>query len=330
MKIRYSVIIPIYNAENTIRRCLDSLLTKRRRDVEIILVDDGSKDSSGQICKEYANAYESIKYIYQENRGVSSARNKGIRVSSGEFILFVDSDDFVDERYFVVIDSTLNEYKYDYIIFSRILIKGTVQTRRILSYFEAKNRADVFPHIIDSICRKYINGPVTKVYRAGLIKNNDIWFPENVSVAEDRAFNIKYSLYINSMCILSDPLYYVYLDNENSLSRKQTVDLKQQFLIADRYLEEAVGSAPLSEEEKGKYIEAFNFGDCRSVYKDAKDMHRLHLPWLERIHRIGILCDQINKKCMKYPDNRFCKLVTLPVRWRLILVIDAMAWKLVH
>ena len=93
-----SVIVPVYNVENYLERCLDSILGQTFRDLEVILVDDGSEDRSGEICRSYARKDARIRYVRQENGGLGRARNRGIQMAEGEFILFVDSDDYIDRR----------------------------------------------------------------------------------------------------------------------------------------------------------------------------------------------------------------------------------------
>lgn len=105
---KVSVIVPVYNVEDYIRECLDSLINQTLTDIEIILVDDGSKDLSGDICDEYAKKDCRIKVIHKENGGQSSARNAGLKVSTGEYILFVDSDDYIVEN---TLETLLNEAK---------------------------------------------------------------------------------------------------------------------------------------------------------------------------------------------------------------------------
>ena len=104
MQIKYSVIIPIYNAEKTLKRCLDSLLRQKRQDAELILINDGSSDGSSKIIEEYKNRFGNIVSIEQENSGVSIARNTGLDAANGTYILFVDSYVYVSENYFESID----------------------------------------------------------------------------------------------------------------------------------------------------------------------------------------------------------------------------------
>ena len=91
--MKYSLIVPLYNRQDTIRACLDSLLVQEEQDYEIIIVNDGSTDTSGEIADEYANKFNNIKVIHKENGGLSSARNAGIEVACGNYLLFPDSDD---------------------------------------------------------------------------------------------------------------------------------------------------------------------------------------------------------------------------------------------
>lgn len=93
-----SVIVPVYNVENYLRECIDSIVAQTYRNIEVILIDDGSKDSSGKICDEYAAKDNRIKVIHKENGGLSEARNSGLEIASGDWIAFVDSDDYIDEE----------------------------------------------------------------------------------------------------------------------------------------------------------------------------------------------------------------------------------------
>ena len=98
-----SVITPVYNVENKIRRCIDSILSQTFTDFELILVDDGSSDRSGDLCEQYSKQDERIKVIHQNNQGASAARNAGIQTATGRYVGFVDSDDYVDENYLSVL-----------------------------------------------------------------------------------------------------------------------------------------------------------------------------------------------------------------------------------
>lgn len=99
MQPAFSIIVPVYNAESTLQRCVDSILAQTFEDFELILINDGSKDQSGDICDEYAAKDSRVKTVHKTNGGVSSARNAGLRIAQGEYIAFIDSDDYIDNDY---------------------------------------------------------------------------------------------------------------------------------------------------------------------------------------------------------------------------------------
>ncbi|MCD7819712.1 MAG: glycosyltransferase [Lachnospiraceae bacterium] len=107
--IKYSVIVPIYNAEKTLNQCLESFAVQLRDDIEILLVNDGSMDKSEGICKSYCEQYPNFRYFYKENGGVSAARNLGLDYAKGEYILFADSDDYVSDKLFETLDEKMRE-----------------------------------------------------------------------------------------------------------------------------------------------------------------------------------------------------------------------------
>lgn len=328
--VKYSVIIPVYNAEKTLCRCVDSLLAEAYSDMEIILVNDGSTDSSGTLCEQYAAEHICTRYIAKENGGVSTARNAGLDAASGTYVVFVDSDDYVCRSFFSDMDQMLEAYPYDLVQFSFTFDDGKEMRERRFTPLHVEGREQTMPCIVDAMCRKTINGPVAKIYRRELIENAHIRFPVGASVAEDRAFNIKYSMQIQSYAVSDQPLYYVSTENDNSLTRGRHKDLKQQFSVVKADFLAALESAAIPEAEKEQYRRAYNFGECRSIYHDAKLFHLDHLCWLERQKRLGRICDEINGRHMKYPKSRYCTLISLPVSLRLTPVVDAIAWVLVH
>ncbi len=123
--VKYSVIIPVYNAEKTLRRCVDSLLNQLREDTEIILVNDGSTDGSGALCEVYAASDFRIHYLSKSNGGVSSARNAGLDAAQGKFVIFVDSDDYVGPTLFVENETLQQEADWDLISFSHAIDSGS-------------------------------------------------------------------------------------------------------------------------------------------------------------------------------------------------------------
>lgn len=328
MSYKYSVIIPVYKAQDTLKRCVDSLLIQNCADAEIILVNDGSPDDCGKICEEYAAKYANIKYIAKENGGVSSARNAGLDAASGIYIMFVDSDDYVADTYFAEIDKALAEYDWDYILFSTYKTDGKTVTESHFASYSVKTKSEIAERIVVEINRSTINGPVTKVYKRELLERHSIRFNEKLSIAEDWSFNVRYALNAGSMCRIECPLYYVSTENENSLSRRIIADYYEQHTASVNDVREAIDNCAFCDEERKPIVETINFGEYRAIYTNAKIQHKKKMCLRERIKNIRAMCKAVNSEKYQIPKTWYCRLISLPVRLNLALVIDTIAWKL--
>ena len=326
--MKISVIIPVYNSEKTLPKCLDSLLSQSCDNIEIILVNDGSTDSSAEICKKYAFLHPEIKCLEKENGGVSTARNTALDIAQGDYITFVDSDDWVTPDYFESINGVLKDFDYDFIQFSQATVKGDERSEKSVSVFDSSNHEEIIHRIVSDMCKKHINSPNGKVYKRQIIEENAIRFKEDIEVGEDRTFNIQYALNIKSFRVLEQPLYIICLENEESLSRKKRNDLDKQIEKAEEYLKDALNKSNLSEEEKLKIIEAINFDNLRAVYTKAKYLQRNKLPYFKRLKELNKYCKQVNDKNFTYPSGKFCTLIKLPVTLKITPLIDAMGWVL--
>lgn len=326
--MKYSVIIPVYNAEDTLRRCVDSLLKQNRKDVEIILINDGSRDSSGDICREYADKNEGIKFIDKKNGGVSTARNRGLQEATGQYIIFVDSDDWVTDDHFKVIDSVYEDFDYDFVQFARIFVNGEKRSEEILPAFDARIREEIVPRLAEDMWKKRINTPNGKVFKRSIIEENNIRFHDSLSVGEDRTFNIEYTLNINSFRVIEKTLYMICLENENSLSRKKRNDLDEQLDIAEKYLEKLFSESRLSEEEKALFLSSVYFDNMRAVYTKAKYLHRNGEKLPKRLRELKRYCKAVNERKFSYPKDKFCTILNIPVKFYLTPLIDAMGWVL--
>lgn len=326
--MKFSVIIPVYKAEETIGSCLDSLLKQSRDDVEIILVNDGSPDSSGEICNRYAKKYPAIKYLEKENGGVSTARNLALHHAQGDYITFVDSDDWVTDDYFNAIDTLLRDGDYDLLQFSQKISSDGKYAEQIHPAFDSSNHAEIVNRIAEDMWKKRINGPTAKVYKRKIIEENSIRFNENIEVGEDRTFNIEYALNIKSFRVSEKPIYIPSLENKESLSRKKRDDLDEQIEKAEIYLKEILRKSNLTEEEKLVFVNAINFDNLRAVYTKAKYLHRNKVPYFKRLKELRRYCKQVNEKNFTYPSGKFCTLIKLPVTLKITPLIDAMGWML--
>ena len=324
--MKYSVIIPVYNAEKTIQRCLDSLLKQHRQDVEILIVNDGSTDESGSICKNYAQQYSCIRYFEKENGGVSSARNLGLEKAKGEYILFVDSDDYVAENYFAGLDQA--DSKWDYVVAAYFVANAEDITKAPRTACAISETDPFFSKIGEWIYKMRLNALWNKRFKRDILKKNGIGFNTQLSLGEDMLFNLQYVLACSSCYVLEDPLYYESIEEQDSLSRKPRRDLKEQLALSVIEMRKEIQESKLTEENKQKLQEAVNFLQMRDVYSGAKLMHKAGEKWLARRREIRKMCKEFNQKELTLPGSRYCKLLHFPVKLRLITVLDYAGWKL--
>jgi len=326
--MKYSVIIPVYNAEKTLSVCVDSLLSQNYSDMEIILINDGSTDGSGTICEDYFSKYEQIKYIKQNNAGVSSARNSGLKHATGTYILFVDSDDAVSSDYFKQIDVLLLEYDYDFIQFSYTINNGNKIKKRIQKNKTATTQKETAQILSQSIYNKFINSPWNKVFKREIISQNRMHFTEELSMGEDKLFNIQYITHIDSCRLSSAILYLVNASSRDSLSRKKRNDLAEQFTLLEKSLYHTIDTSDMPDEYINMYRSALNFVQIRSVYADAKRLHRDNVRFISRMQILSATCDQINKNQYTVPSSLFCFAINMTVKLKMVLIIDFVARKL--
>lgn len=211
-----SIIVPVYNAEQTIRCCIDSIISQSFTSFELILVDDGSSDSSGSICDDYSKIDERIKVIHKENGGVSSARNAGLRVMTGDYLSFIDSDDMVSEQYLAKLISHMRDgidLVFSYATY--INNNGNRRQEQYPSVIVDDTNFEVMFLENDVI---WHTSPWSKLYRVSLLK--DLIFNEKMHIGEDAVFLFSYILRCKSICFTSDTDYYYYFDNANSLTKR--------------------------------------------------------------------------------------------------------------
>lgn len=186
MNDKISIIVPIYNTAEFLEKCLNSLQAQTYKNLEILMIDDGSADTSGMICKKYAAEDERFQYIFQKNAGVSSARNKGLELATGEYIGFCDSDDWIDEDMYETLYALICEKKADVAVVDFIREKG-----ESLNQEKEKNGEiysfDGYGAILEMMKDGVFAGHLfNKLIRRSLIE--DIWLNEKIAIFEDSLF----------------------------------------------------------------------------------------------------------------------------------------------
>ncbi|MBB1127540.1 glycosyltransferase family 2 protein [Limosilactobacillus balticus] len=240
--IDFDVIVPIYNCEDYLERCLHSLITSRNNFINIILVDDGSTDKSGEIADKYAAMYSNVSVIHKENGGLSSARNAGLASIKGTYFTFVDPDDWVSKNYFTSVAEELSTHEVDILmvpysrIYSDIKLDTFVFSNKISIFDEVKTR-DIVMRRLYGVINSELNNPLTvdnlstawaKFYKTD--KFSEIKFTAKSKIySEDLWFNINCFLRAKSSEYFNKPKYYYFKENENSIVHTYNANMLDQY-----------------------------------------------------------------------------------------------------
>ena len=202
---KISIVIPVYNAELYLEECLNSVVVQNFNEYEIVIVDDGSADRSGEICDRYAQKHENISAIHQKNRGASAARNAGIREAKGRYIAFVDADDTVEENY---LGKLYMDMQPDGFVACSLNKRKNQAERKVLSPAEAQ--ISVFSE------NGMLGFPFGKVFDRDLILEKNIFFQEDIAICEDMLFVIEYISAVKGPIVWKDACGYNYRLNPTS------------------------------------------------------------------------------------------------------------------
>lgn len=223
---KLSIIIPAYNCEDFIEKTIKSVLNQSFNDYELIVVNDGSTDKTQEKVEQYAKYNQNIRIFYQSNSGVSEARNFGLNKSTGEYIIFIDADDYILDGYFEYVNNTINTNNIDCIIFNYFVgnkkrISSNIEKFQIKQE-EFLNQTEV----VNRFLMGYIsNSPWDKVFKKNTIKN--ILFPKDITVGEDALFIMNF--FLNSTKIkLNKQSYYVYMQDTNGITKNAFSQKKLQ------------------------------------------------------------------------------------------------------
>lgn len=250
MQPKVSIIIPVYNVEKYIRKCLDSVVNQTLRETEIILVNDGSKDASGVICQEYADRYPNISYFYQENAGSAAARNCGLDHAQGEYVGFVDSDDWIEPDMYEKLYETAKANQDTDIVMCRVFEEECPGSREYIFpregfYNKEQIKKEIIPYMFPAVTSKgnFRNirwSNVIRLFKRKLIAENLIRSCEGVSNGEDLGFLAECTLHASTYYYLPEALYHNVV-NLGSQSRNYVSNMWQRTkkLIVDihRYID---------------------------------------------------------------------------------------------
>lgn len=312
-----SIIIPVYNTEKYLRRCIDSVISQTYKDWELILVDDGSTDESGKICDEYAEKDERIIVFHKTNGGVSSARNVGLDNANGEWVSFVDADDWIEADYVEIINNIGNNPDIVFFPMNFRYENGEVLAK-IPKTVNAEGRDNVEKIIynlkygaIDDV----FGWTVVKFFKKSIVDEYHIRFDENIRLREDEMFTMDYCRYINSIMVLDKVLYNYRIVGDVSLIWKHcdtdNILLAQHIDENLRYYHYEELIKKERQRVAGYYIEKFkkkeNFGNMFSAMNEIYDFFN-NKPEYKRL-----ACDQQLVDVLSH--SRFVSFLLLEIRY---------------
>lgn len=267
MQPKISVIVPVYKAEKYLHRCVDSILAQTFTDFELILVNDGSPDNSGAICDEYAQKDSRVRVFHKENGGVSSARNLGLDNAKGDWITFVDSDDYIENGFLDIPDSA----QEDLLIQNYKVIEGASYDMKFENSIIPQTQIQEF--INNNINKQWLRVPWGKFFKNEIIVNNSIIFPKGINIGEDTIFILEYLYYTRSVMFLGTA-NYIYKDdihwaNRYVLSVEKAIETFHYFI--EKYNKLNANSFPFLHFAFSFYWGLTSPKDYNSVNKWKKD-----------------------------------------------------------
>lgn len=234
-----SVIVPVYNAQSTIERCVDSILNQTFQDFELIVVDDGSTDDTGYILEHYMTMDARLAVITQKNAGVSVARNAGISQATGKWITFVDADDYLELNCLetVILNDDIDRYDLVFWNYYRIKPSGKEATVIFQQLKGEYKKEELFSYVLDNGGKTALASVYCRLFKNELIQNNNLHFLEGVVSAEDRIFMIDYLMYTKCNLGLEEQLYNRTV-NANSAMHRWHKNAKEEYLLSAKLLKE--------------------------------------------------------------------------------------------
>ena len=258
--IKLSVIIPVYKVEQFIHQCVDSVLNQTYKNIEVLLVDDGSPDTCPEICDSYAKKDNRIRVIHKENGGSSSARNAGIKVFTGDYLLFLDSDDFWNDDDFLT--KLVNKHlvkNYDLVIYGYHKYFGNnnvVDVLNVTNYVSGNSKLEQVKSMVENSI--YESQSWSKAVKSSVIHDNNMLFKEGI-VSEDIDWSARLMIFAKSFDVYAESVYS-YRQNEESIthniSKTNIIDLKNNI----KYIVE------LSEKIKGEDYYEYYMNYCAYQY----------------------------------------------------------------
>ena len=316
-----SIIVPVYNAEKYLHRCIDSILVQTCMDWELLLIDDGSKDSSGDICDEYAAKDSRIRVFHKENGGVSSARNLGLNHAQGEWVTFVDSDDWIKPLYLghLIVYAHTVDLVIAYATVFRENNKEGVEEK----YPEHDITAENFSLLFEQNAMSWHTSPWSKLYKRKIIENYRLRFEEDVHIGEDAIFLYSYMLQANEIKIVCYTDYCYRSEIAGSLTKR--VNSLQSELSGMQKIHSLVDQMVCNKKLSPKARKELNWLKASYINRVLNALYIQEIPCKSRrivLRNLDIDCYVHNI----YPDSLKTKMLVKMLDMRLYDLYDMCRW----
>jgi len=272
-----SIIVPVYNAENYLHKCIASILNQNFSDFELILVNDGSKDNGGNICDEYARSDNRIKVIHKENGGVSSARNRGLDEACGKYIMFCDSDDYVKKEFCSPL-LELSGNEEDCLVFGGIT-----------ELWDNKSKDNLCPKFPEGetitltnseFCDLFVdlnlhnqftlmNMPYNKLFSRSVIEKHSLRFDTDINYNEDFIFNLLYLSKVSAVKIYNKSIYNYYKDAPGSLCKKYVKNMIDIYHLKEDILKSVITDKATNQNDANIVWSTFVFNDTNRAINNT-------------------------------------------------------------
>ena len=218
--VKISVIVPVYNTEAYLSRAIDSILAQSFEDFELILIDDGSTDSSSTICDDYCGKDSRVRVVHNENQGVSAARNCGIDMATGDWVTFIDSDDYVLPEYLQNLYDNSQKYNSDFVMTGIVRVhENNPDDKVIREWHELVVDKNDIEKLYEENILQYQKGPVIKLFKNEILKKSGVRFDARLSRGEDALFVYSYLLHCNVLSVAPGAYYYYCLRDGSLMSQ---------------------------------------------------------------------------------------------------------------
>lgn len=291
-----SIIVPIYNSSAYLQECIDSILAQTYTNFELHLINDGSRDNSGEICEVYAKKDSRINVIHKANSGVSDTRNLGIIAAKGEFICFIDSDDWIDDDYLEVFINNFHDHQT--LLFQNIKRDGkTISNYIFKNYSTSHEIVELF--VENNLL--YSGAPFAKFYSKAIISDNSILFDKNISYGEDLIFFLDYIKYIKNITFLNSTKYnYRYISGSLSTSKNHPWKNYAQVHIK---ISEFIHSIRSRANGNLKYFYTVDWdmietGIDQNIYAFSKDVSNEFSKLKESVHSLHFQFGSLHRKIL--------------------------------